>query len=241
MEEPAPFARRTWYLSSVNLFRGLPDAQIEAWARTCGTRAWPAGQRIIDGRTSLPEQVLVVKEGAVRLLLDARGGRTETVDILGPGQLFGVSMAFGATPVGLHADALGDVLVCVTDGRAFLAALASDPEIILNLVRQVGANVVQVDGRYGPPPALPAPVRLSAVLGRLATTAGKAESGKGWRLPDCVSRTTLAHQVGCTRETVARLLAELEADGRVRRQGRAIFVNLERLEQRSAASRRDVM
>jgi len=228
-------AKRTWYISTINLFEDLSEADIDSWVRRCGTRTFESGQRIIDARSSLPEQVLVVRRGAVRLVLERSNERLETVDILGPGQLFGVSAAFGRTTARLHADALTQVTVCAAEGRSFLLALASGPEMVLNLVRQVGDRVIQLDGRYHPPAEKYAPLRLAEVLARLAQTAGEPVAD-GRRLPACVSRTTLAHQVGCTRETIARMLASFEAHGAVRRERRAIVVNVERLQQLAAAS-----
>ena len=221
--------KRTWYVSTINLFDGLTDAEVDAWVERCGTREFQPGQRIIDAQSTPPEQVLVVRRGAVRLLLEHTGGRSETVDVLGPGHLFGVSSAFGGTSAGLDADALTHVEVCASEGRSFLIALASGPEIVLNLVRQIGNRVIQLDGRYRPPQQRPAAVRLAEVLRRLALTAGEPSAG-GCRLPACVSRGTLAHQVGCTRETIARMLANLEASGGVVRQRRAIVVNLDGLQ-----------
>jgi len=75
----------------------------------------------------------------------------------------------------------------------------------------------------------PAELRLAEVLRRLATTAGEP-TRDGLRIPTCVSRGTLAHQVGCTRETVARMLASLEALGCATRHGRSIEVNVTRLD-----------
>ena len=222
--------KRTWYISSVDLFYGLDQTEIDAWTAQCDTRRFRARERIIDARSTLPEQVLVVKTGAVQLLQDGPGGRPRTVDVLGPGQMFGVSCAFGATAHGLHADALTQVEVCAWEGRDFLAALARGPRIILNLVRQVGASVVQLDGQPRPHARMPACVRLAAVLERLATVAGQPASG-GQRLPACISRGTLAYQTACTRETVARLLAEFEGRHWLRREQRAIIVDPERLRQ----------
>jgi CRP-like cAMP-binding protein len=108
-------------------------------------------------------------------------------------------------------------------------SLATCPNIILNLVRQAGVQVIQFGGGYLQPQQPPVEVRLAEVLMRLGKTGGESVRG-GFRIPSCVSRGTLAHQVGCTRETIARMLANLETSGGLRRQGRSIVVDLERLQ-----------
>ena len=221
--------KRTWYISTINLFEGLSESEIGGWVETCGTRIFEPGQRIIDAHTTPPEQVLVVREGAVRLLMERTNRRSETVDLLGPGQLFGVSAAFGGSPTVLHADALTRVVACAAEGKSFLIALASCPDLVLNLVRQAGVRVIQFGAGYFQPQQHSAEVRLAEVLKRLATTAGEAVRD-GSRIPACVSRSTLAHLVGCTRETIARMLSSLEASGGVVRQGRVIVVDVDRLD-----------
>jgi CRP/FNR family transcriptional regulator len=221
--------KRTWYISAINLFEGIADSEIDACVERCGPRTFEAGQRIIDASTTPPELVLLVREGAVRLVLERARGRTETVDLLGPGQLFGVSAAFGGSPTRLHADALTRVVACVAEGKSFLIALATCPDIILNLVRQAGVRFMQFGSGYSQPPLQAADVRLAEVLRRLAMTGGEAVRG-GWRIPACISRATLARQVGCTRETIARMLSSLESSGGIVRQGRSIVVDLKRLD-----------
>jgi CRP-like cAMP-binding protein len=221
--------RRTWYISSINLFEGVAVSEIDAWIGRCGVRTFDAGQRLIDAHTTPPEQVVVVREGAVRLLVERTTGRSDTVDLLGPGQLLGVSAAFGGGSTLLHAEALTRVVACVAEVKSFLVLLATSPDLVLNLVRQAGIRVMQFGAGTDQPQSLSAEVRLAEVLRRLATTAGE-RCGAGSRIPACVSRGTLANLVGCTRETVARMLSSLEANGGVMRQGRAIVVDLDRLE-----------
>jgi CRP/FNR family transcriptional regulator len=231
--EPAP--KRTWYISTINLFADLPPSEVDAWVERCGKRTYERGERIIDAHSTSPEQVLVIRHGAVRLALDRPAGRLDTVDVLGPGQMFGISAAFGSTSTGLHADALTRVVACASDGRNFLPTLATRPSIVLNLVRQLGHRVVQYDGHYLPPEHEPVPTRLLLVLKRLALAVEQPTPALV-QLPSCVTRGTLARQVGCTRETIARMLAQFEANGIVARHRRAIVVHLDRVQQELANS-----
>jgi CRP-like cAMP-binding protein len=107
--------------------------------------------------------------------------------------------------------------------------MASCPAVALNLVRQAGGRVMQFGSEFSRTQPESAEVRLAEVLKRLASTAGEAVNG-GMRIPRCVSRGTLAHQVGCTRETVARMLSTLEVAGGVVRHGRELVVDANRLD-----------
>jgi CRP-like cAMP-binding protein len=221
--------KRTWYISTINLFEGLSQSEIDDWLGHCGARTFEAGQRIIDAHSTPPELVLVIRHGAVRLLLARSNRRSDTVDLLGPGQLLGVSAAFGSSATGLHADALSRVVAYRAEGRRFMADLVSQPDLALNVVRQAGARLIQFGAGDVQTQQPSAEVRLAETLKRLVMTAGEPVRG-GTRIPDCVSRGTLARLVGCTRETIARMLLNLEEGRGLVRQGRAIVVDIRRLD-----------
>lgn len=226
---PGSILKRTWYLRQVDVFRGISPSQVDRWAQTCTTRRYRAGERIVDGRLTLPERVLLVKEGAVRLFLQDTPEHQVTADILGPGQLFGVSAVFGAAPAGLSAEAVSDVTIISAEGLEFLQAMAHLPQLVLNLVQQVGAQVVQTEQQLHEHPTGPARVLLARTLLRLAQAASEVLPGGRRRLQGRLTRATLAAQVGCSRETVARLLSVFEQEGRVTRQGRQLIVHPDRL------------
>ncbi len=227
--QPGSILKRTWYLRQVDLFRGIPRSEVDRWAQAWPTLSYQAGERIVDGRLTLPERVMVVKEGAVRLFLEDAPEHQVTADVLGPGQLFGVSAVFGAVPIGLSAEAVDQVTVISSEGLQFLQAMTRLPQLVLNLVQQVGAQVVQTEQQLRQHPSGRARVLLARALLRLARTASEILPGDRRRLQGQLTRATLAAQVGCSRETVARLLSAFEQEGRVVRQGRQLIVDVDRL------------
>jgi CRP-like cAMP-binding protein len=214
-------------MSGVDVLRDLSPEEIDTWRAHWGTQTYAPGQRIVDADTSQPELVFLILEGAVRLV--QHRNRRDTIDVLGRGQLFGVSAVFGPTSTALDVEALSNVVATGLEGRRFLRALASRPQLATNLVEQLGTNLLQFDAPGPPPVYHVARKRLAQTLVRLGVAAGDQLPDGWYRLPPCVSRATLAVQVDCTRETIARMLADLEEIGAIRRQRREIMLDLDRL------------
>ncbi|MDP8923351.1 MAG: Crp/Fnr family transcriptional regulator [Chloroflexota bacterium] len=214
---------RTWYLQTVDIFRGLSDAEIEEIAASLETRSFRAGELII-GPDAAPEHVYVIVEGTVRLFHRGQDGREFTVDLIGRGRLFGVSALFGAAHQSLLAEAATDVVLCVVTAAELLEVMARWPRVMQNLIIQIGGQVLNLEDFFGRVASADARTRLAATLYRLARDAGEDVSEGARRLPAALTRPALARQIGTSRETVIRALASLESEGYVRREGRRIGV-----------------
>lgn len=214
---------RTWYLRQVDLFRGLAEPEIEALVRQLEHRRFARGELIIGPDTPM-ERVYVVHVGTVRLFHRGPDGREITVDLLGPGRLFGVSTLFGTTASPLLAEAVTEVWLCFGPAEEFLRLIQRWPGVLLGFIAQVGAQVVRTEQELQRVGAGDARVRLADALYRLARDAGEDVPGGGRRIGARLTHGALARQIGASRETVTRHLAALEAEGHLRREGRRLVV-----------------
>lgn len=224
---PVPAARRptddqTWYLRDVDVLRDLDDAAVAELAAITDVQTIRAGEPIIDGRM-VSERVYVVRRGTVRLYHRGADGREITVDVLGQGRLFGVSALFGPARDELLAEAATDVVLCQTEGREMLRIITRFPRVMLNLIQQVGARVLEMERRLDRIAATDARTRLASALYRLSRDAGADVPG-GRAIQATLTHAALGRQIGASRETVTRLLAALEDDGHIRRLGRRLVV-----------------
>lgn len=217
-------SEKLWYLRQVDVFRGLSDLEVEAMGPMMEPHTFRAGELLINP-AAMPRQIFVVKTGKVRLFHRGPDGREITAGVVGRGSLIGLSALFSQASDGfLRAEALTEVLVCIGDGWAFLHSISRWPQVMLNLALQLGAQLVQTEQQLDRVVARSARKRLAAVLSRLAEEAMQDLPGGVRLISGRLSHAALAQQIGVTRETVTRLLAGLEADGYIRRQGRQIVV-----------------
>jgi CRP/FNR family transcriptional regulator len=214
---------KVWYLRRVDMFRELSPAEIQELAAMVELRAFRPRERVM-APDMLPQRIYIVKEGTVRLFHRGPDGREVTVHLMGPGRLFGLSALFGSRRDGLLAEAVTDAVLCDCQAVDLLRVFARWPKVMLSLIRQLGAQLVQTERRLGRVASADTRTRLAGELHRLAHEAGEDVPGGGRRLPAAVTHADLARQIGASRETVTRLLASLQAEGYIRREGRRLVV-----------------
>lgn len=222
--------RRTWYLRRIDLFRGLSDEEIEEIAQQETIVEYGPGDLIIGADTP-PGQLFIVKEGTVRLFHRGPDGREVTAGLIGRGRVFGISALFPEAPGSrLSAEAATEVVVCVSNGRKFLQNMLRWPQVALNLVTQLGSELLHSERRLARVVSGTARTRLADALYRLAHEAGEELPGGARLLPAAITRGALGREIGARRETVARLLGALEEEGLVRREGaQIVLTDLDRL------------
>lgn len=214
---------KLWYLRQVDLFRGLSEHELDELDQTVEILRFQPGQQII-GPEAKAERVYIIKSGTVRLFHRGPDGREITVDVLGPGRPFGVSALFGPSGGRLLAEAATEAVVCTGEGIRFLGVMAQHPRIALNLITQLGAQVLQTEQQLAQFNSSDARERLAVALYRLVRDAGEPQPGGGYALPKGMSQRSLAQQVGASRETVTRLIASLVQEGYIRRAGRRLII-----------------
>jgi CRP-like cAMP-binding protein len=214
----------TWYIRHLDLFRRLSDQELDELVGGLHVRRLSAGEPII-GPNSQPESAFVVKLGTVRLFHRA-DGRDITVDHLGRGRLFGVSGRFGASAGLLLAEAENTVEVCTAETRQFLEVVSGWPQVMVELAVRLGVRILETEEKLGRMATSGAKARLAGVLHRMVVERGGDDGSLGERrlvrLP--LTHAEIARQIGASRETVTRMLASLEQEGYIRRQGKQVTI-----------------
>jgi len=199
---------------------GLPDLEVAALAAAMDRSTFAPGAPVFDFSTG---RVYLVLAGQARLFYRDHG-REITVDVAGRGSIFGLSTLFDRRSDGMVAEAVGELVVGWAAGDRFLALLTERPSLVRHLVAQLAGCVLQAERWLARQGSVGAYARLASVLTTMADEAGSPDPTGGRRIDVLVRHEDLAHHTGASRETITRLLARLEADGRIRRRGRQIVV-----------------
>lgn len=175
--------------------------------------------RLIGVQGNPCDSLHIVAEGLVLLSRCDREGEDQGLYLLGPGQLFGEGS--------LHPECRWLVTArAVTDGIANVLPAAQLPRLcqyypqlaahvltLLTLRLERAHRRLDVTGTHS------AKDRLLGLLSVMADYHGEREGEEVW-LPLGITQTELGDMIGLARETVARLLADLEEEGTIRRDGR---------------------
>jgi CRP/FNR family transcriptional regulator len=191
-------------LERAELFRVLaPErlARLRPLLRECCIER----QRVLYFEGAPAERLWVVRAGEMRLYKSSPTGQIATLDVLGPGEIFGALSALADEVYPASAEAVSDCVLWWMPRETFLRLLHEDPRVSLEVLAIVSRRLREAHERLRSFAYDPAPARLARALMRAATH-GEAH----------VTRRALAEAAGTTVETAIRVLRRFERAGLVR-------------------------
>jgi CRP-like cAMP-binding protein len=222
MEDRLPFLR------TVPLFQGLPDEALRRVDASLQTRTFVKGDRLFfendPGHT-----MYVLREGYIKISKISADGREKTLAILRPPDFFGEMAILNNETRSATAEAMGEVTVYVMYRDDFMPLLQAHPEMAFNMIYTLSNRLREIDNEVQMLSFQSAQGRVAHVLLRLYRT-GPYEERDGVRVI-AMTHQEVANLVGASRETVTRVLRELEDQKILRCLTREIHVlNLDSLE-----------
>lgn len=143
-----------------------------------------------------------VVRGAVRLYMSSADGHITTLEVLGPGEVFGAISALDQDTYPASAEGVTEGVAWRLPRACFLELLNDDPRIARVILEIITRRLHSAQERVRSFAQDPAPSRLAQALLRLAHD-GKAD----------VTRRDLAENAGTTVETAIRVLRNFQRDG----------------------------
>jgi CRP/FNR family transcriptional regulator, cyclic AMP receptor protein len=210
-------------LAHVDLFSCLDEAERQALERRCNWHRWRAGEQIID-RETLSNDVYFVVHGRARVIDYSDTGRREIVfDEIGPGGYFGELAAIDGEPRSANIVAMEDTLTASLTAGAFVELLFEHREIGLSLMRRLTEIIRNSVVRIMDLSTVGAHNRVYSELLRLAKTGGGRPRNTAIIQPIPV-HSDIAARVSTTRETVARVMSDLQHRRIVERERDALII-----------------
>jgi CRP-like cAMP-binding protein len=210
-------------LAAVPLFAGLDSAALESLARAVRPRRFRRGE-VVFHLGDPGDALFVVSTGAVKITLPSESGDEAIIATLRPGDFFGELALLDGAPRSATAVALEPTETLVLPREPFRALVAMEPAIrdalLAALARELRRLTVHVEELH----FLDIAGRLAARLAHLAAEHGKPGPDGALRLDAPLTQTDLASMVGCTRQSVNKLLGLFVGDGLIALDREAIVV-----------------
>jgi CRP-like cAMP-binding protein len=191
-------------LEKAEFFRALSAERLAAVRPLLLERRF-ARQQVLYFEDHSCDRLWVVREGRVRLYKSSTSGEITTLDVLGPGEMFGAVSALDQDHYTSSAEALTDGSVWWLPRGSFARILEAEPRLTLEILGVVSRRLREAQDRLRSFAQDPAPSRLALALLRAASD-GEAR----------VTRRALAEAAGTTVETAIRVLRRFEREGLVR-------------------------
>lgn len=222
-------------LAKIPFFAGLDAAALERVASGMRSRRFRRGE-VIFHLGDPGDALFVIVSGDVKISLPSETGDEAILTTLGPGEVFGELALLDGAPRSASATAIGPTETVVLPRDRFRELIATEAGVRDALLASIAGELRRLTTHVEELHFLDITGRLAARLVRLANDGGTRLPDGSIRLRSNLTQADLAAMVGCTRQSVNKLLGQF-TDDRLLRQDREGIVVTD-LDGLVAASRR---
>ena len=202
------------------MFAGLGADELQRISGLCETRDLAAGH-VLFQRGDCGDAMFRVRRGQIRIETGASDGTKLTLNLMGPGDLFGESALFDGQNRTADATAGEPSELFVLKRDDFLDFLEREPKVAIRIIQLLCQRIRWQSERMDGSGLQPLPVRLARRLCALASDFGSEVH---------ISQEQLGIFVGAARESVNRQLQTWRRDGILDLQrGRILLQNMSKL------------
>jgi CRP-like cAMP-binding protein len=185
------------------LFAGLGDEALNNIANLCSRRQID-GNEVLFQKGDKGDALYGIRRGQIRIETGTAGGGRLTLNIMGPGDVFGEIALLDGQARTADATATEKSELYVLRRDDFLAYLQREPSVSLRLIELLCQRIRWTSERMEEASLLPLNVRLAKRLVSLAADFGSEVH---------ISQEQLGQYVGAARESVNRQLQEWRKQG----------------------------
>jgi CRP/FNR family transcriptional regulator, cyclic AMP receptor protein len=210
-------------LRTVPIFAELDDFAIASLARLSQKRRCAKDSPVFF-ENEQGDFFFMILEGRIKVTILGDDGREVILSMLSPGDFFGEMALLDNEPRSATAIAVEDTELLSLHRTDFQAVIADNRDIMSALIRILSARLRRANHQIST-------LALLDVYGRVARVLIDMAREEGRRLRDgriAFRRAThqeIANRIGTTRETVTRMLKDLERQGHIRVEGREMIVD----------------
>ena len=209
-------------LRTVPIFSELTDDDVASLARLSSRRRYPKDQ-VVFFENEEGDFFFMILEGRIKVTILGDDGREVILTVLGPGDFFGEMALLDNEPRSATAIAVEDSELLSLHRTDFQTVLTENRSITSALIKSLTARLRKANHQIST-------LALLDVYGRVARVIAEMARDEGRRLRDgriAFRRAThqeIANRIGTTRETVTRMLKDLERQGLIHIEGKEIVV-----------------
>jgi CRP-like cAMP-binding protein len=192
-------------MRELDLFQGVPVEKLRVLAERSRYRTYKAGELFI-GETDPAHAFYVVITGQIKLYKSSPEGKEQTLNLLRPGDPFGMCTAFAIDSFPANAMALEESGVLLIPGPAMEAVAMEEPRLLLNIIGIISDRLRESMALIESLSLKEIPQRLAAFL--LHGLKREGEKGTN-RLQLTITQRELAKILGATPEALSRVIRRM--------------------------------
>jgi CRP/FNR family transcriptional regulator, cyclic AMP receptor protein len=207
-------------LRHVSLVDGVSDADLAPLA-ACLVRRTFAKDVVIFNEGSPGGSVFIIESGRVRIYLTSSAGHEISLNVYGPGQIFGEISLLDGRPRSASAMALEQDSAFSLEREDFQAYMDAHPVVARNVIMTLTNRLRHTTTYAESLVFLDVPGRLAAKLLELASRLSDSE---GNSVELTMTQSDLATWVAASRESVNKALSDLREQGLIELTGQHILI-----------------
>jgi CRP/FNR family cyclic AMP-dependent transcriptional regulator len=202
-------------LSTIPFFAGLDRVALERLAAGMRTRRFRRGE-VIFHIGDPGDALFVIVDGEVKISLPSETGDEAILATLRVGDVFGELALLDGAPRSASATAISATETVVLPRDRFRELIATEAGVRDALLASIAGELRRLTTHVEELHFLDITGRLAARLVRLSQEGGTSLNDGGIRLRSNLTQGDLAAMVGCTRQSVNKLLGQFTDDGLIR-------------------------
>ena len=210
-------------LAELPLFSSLARTPREAIAEGSELQKASRGEILIREEEIATRAFFVILEGSARVAVTGPEGREAVLAFLEEGDFFGEMSLLDGDPRSATVRASTDVKLLLLRRQVFLDLLSKHPEIALGLLSELSSRLRNANRKISALALSPVHARVSGALLQLAELRGFRVKGQ-IVIHDRPTQQEIAEMANTTRETVSRVLSQMQKDGWVELEGRDLVI-----------------
>ena len=204
---------KLWYLQNFNLFEDMDERTmmgLDQNSRMQETRK----KEIIYFPDEPNNTIYFLKSGKIKISRVAEDGRSTSIQLIGPGEIFGESAILGQERHENSADVVEDAIICSISKENFEELLNKSPRLNRSVNKFIGFRLRKIESHIEDLVFKNARERIEAFLKRYVQSFGK-KIVDGWLVRPFLNHTEIAELTATTRQTVNAILNELVKEGKI--------------------------
>jgi CRP/FNR family transcriptional regulator, cyclic AMP receptor protein len=207
-------------MRAATFFKDLPEPVVDQAIANVVTRTHPLN-RVILLESDWGTSVYFILSGWVKIRTYNIDGKEVTLNILGPGELFGEMAPLDDVPRSTDVITLTPTMIGSMPAADFVRLVNTEPQAGLRLAKLMARRLRQLNRRLR--------LREADSTARVADILLFLEEGQGEKSSQGITIPNLPHRElsslsGMARETVTRVLGKLEKKGIIRREQDNLFI-----------------
>jgi len=206
-------------LSGINLFESLEGEDLLAVTNHLIRRRFPKNSVIInEGDTT--NSLYIILDGKVKVFLNDENGKEVILNVVSAGDYFGEVSLFDDGRRSASIMTMEDSECAVLEKSAFLACMASNPELALTIIKGLTTRLRGLSDSVRN-------LALMDVYGRVAHTLLELATEKdGVKIiSENLTYKDLAKRVGASSKMVGRVMKDLKTGGYITKAGKDLIIN----------------